>query len=290
MSSVTTTVLQPSPAAPIPIPSFTKTCHECGADLSHSHPPVPEDAQRRIAELETQVKILTGKATAAGTFFSFLPSTKLHKRLFTTWPLHSLIEFWRFKMLKSRSLVDKLADYEDELRQLKSANNNPTSLPNPNINAPPPPSQPTSAAGTGTQRNHLQSRISHLLTSNRRSISQPPSSSSSGSAAADQTGQSHHTMNHNNRDNAELLTLLTREQSLRQAAESRVSETNDELEELSAQLFTEANEMVAAERKARAKLEERVAVLERRDREKRTRLEVLEGRLGRIERVREMLK
>lgn len=84
--------------------------------------------------------------------------------------------------------------------------------------------------------------------------------------------------------------MLTREQSLRQAAESRVSKTNEELEELSAQLFTEANEMVATERKARAKLEERVAVLERRDKEKRTRLEVLESRLGRIERVREMLK
>lgn len=84
--------------------------------------------------------------------------------------------------------------------------------------------------------------------------------------------------------------MLTREQSLRQAAESRVSQTNEELEELSAQLFSEANEMVATERKARAKLEERVAVLERRDKEKRTRLEVLESRLGRIEKVREMLK
>ena len=84
--------------------------------------------------------------------------------------------------------------------------------------------------------------------------------------------------------------MLTREQSLRQAAESRVSETNEELEELSAQLFTEANEMVATERKARARLEERVAVLESRDKEKRTRLEVLESRLGRIERVRELLK
>ncbi len=84
--------------------------------------------------------------------------------------------------------------------------------------------------------------------------------------------------------------MLTREQSLRQAAESRVDETNGELEELSAQLFAEANEMVAAERKARARLEERVAVLEGREREKRGRLEALEGRLGRIERVREMLR
>lgn len=48
--------------------------------------------------------------------------------------------------------------------------------------------------------------------------------------------------------------------------------------------------MVATERKARAKLEERVAVLERRDKEKRGRLETLEGRLGRIERVRALLK
>ncbi|CAF9918620.1 MAG: hypothetical protein ALECFALPRED_000768 [Alectoria fallacina] len=182
------------------------------------------------------------------------------------------IEFWRFRML-NLALVDKLADYEDELRQLKSSNK-PTS--EPNINAQPT-SRPTSA--TGIQRIHLQSRISHLLPSNRRATSQPPSS-----AQADQTS---HT---NNRENAELLTMLTREQSLRQAAESRVSQTNEELEELSAQLFTEANEMVATERKARAKLEERVAVLERRDKEKRTRLEGLESRLGRIERVREMLK
>ncbi|KAL9124479.1 MAG: hypothetical protein Q9217_006195, partial [Psora testacea] len=90
-------------------------------------------------------------------------------------------------------------------------------------------------------------------------------------------------------NHSELLTLLTREQSLRAAAERRVSQTNDEIEELSAQLFTEANEMVAAERKARVKLEERVEVLERRDKEKRERLAVLEGRLGRIERVRGML-
>ena len=280
MSSVTTTVLQSSsPAAPIPIiTSFTKTCHQCGADLSHSHPPVAQDAQRRIAELETQVKILTSKATAAGTYvlFLFLPTTQKSNCNMAS-PF--FIEFWRFRMLRL-ALVDKLADYEDELRQLKSANN-PTSHPNNNITALPP-SRPTSAVGT--PRNHLQSRISHLLTSNRRAISQPPSSS----GPADNQTTSH--LNNNNRENAELLTMLTREQSLRQAAESRVSETNEELEELSAQLFTEANEMVATERKARAKLEERVAVLERRDKEKRTRLEVLESRLGRIERVRDMLK
>lgn len=68
-----------------------------------------------------------------------------------------------------------------------------------------------------------------------------------------------------------------------------MDEASGELEELSTQLFMQANEMVATERKARAKLEERVAVLESRDYEKRKRLERLEGAMQRIERVRELL-
>jgi hypothetical protein len=51
-------------------------------------------------------------------------------------------------------------------------------------------------------------------------------------------------------------------------------------------LFGQANEMVASERKARAKLEERVKVLEQRDGDKRKRLEKLERQMQRIERVR----
>ena len=62
-----------------------------------------------------------------------------------------------------------------------------------------------------------------------------------------------------------------------------------ELEELSAQLFQQANEMVSTERRARAKLEERVEVLERRDGEKRKRLERLESALKRIDRLRALL-
>ena len=48
--------------------------------------------------------------------------------------------------------------------------------------------------------------------------------------------------------------------------------------------------MVATERKARAKLEERVQVLEKRDSEKRRRLERLEKAIERIERVRMMVR
>lgn len=62
-----------------------------------------------------------------------------------------------------------------------------------------------------------------------------------------------------------------------------------ELEELSASLFAQANEMVATERRARARLEARVEVLERRDGEKGARLERLEGAVRRVERVRGLL-
>ena len=88
---------------------------------------------------------------------------------------------------------------------------------------------------------------------------------------------------------SQLRTQLAREQTLRSEAESKVSLLSSEMEELSAQLFQQANEMVAAERKARAKLEERVEVLEAREREKRKRLERLERAVGRIERVRDLL-
>lgn len=47
--------------------------------------------------------------------------------------------------------------------------------------------------------------------------------------------------------------------------------------------------MVAVERRARGRLEERVRVLEGREGEKRGRLEVLEDRVRRIERVRGLL-
>jgi hypothetical protein len=87
----------------------------------------------------------------------------------------------------------------------------------------------------------------------------------------------------------DLAAQLSREQTLRAAAEGKLSEATGELEELSAVLFQQANEMVATERKARARLEERVAVLEGRDVEKRKRLERLETALSRIERVKGML-
>lgn len=85
------------------------------------------------------------------------------------------------------------------------------------------------------------------------------------------------------------MAALEKEQGLRQAAERKLDEGSGELEELSTQLFQQANEMVANERRARAKLEARVEVLEKRDVEKRKRLERLESAMSRIERVRGLL-
>lgn len=77
---------------------------------------------------------------------------------------------------------------------------------------------------------------------------------------------------------------------MREQTEGELAQVTGELEELSVVLFQQANEMVAKEKKARAKLEERVEVLERRDVEKRERLERLDLAIQRVERVRGVLK
>ncbi|CAK7204046.1 hypothetical protein SEUCBS139899_006797 [Sporothrix eucalyptigena] len=87
----------------------------------------------------------------------------------------------------------------------------------------------------------------------------------------------------------DLMDALTREQKLRRQAEGRLQDTSREVEELSVSLFEQANEMVAEERRARARLEARVAVLEQRDTDKKRRLERLEQAMDRIERLRTML-
>ncbi|KAK0727240.1 hypothetical protein B0T26DRAFT_596711, partial [Lasiosphaeria miniovina] len=87
----------------------------------------------------------------------------------------------------------------------------------------------------------------------------------------------------------DLLEALTREQALRVEAEGRLSETSREVEELSVSLFEQANEMVATERRARAVLEKRVETLEKRDADKKRRLDRLEGAMDRIDRVRQLL-
>jgi predicted RNase H-like nuclease (RuvC/YqgF family) len=87
----------------------------------------------------------------------------------------------------------------------------------------------------------------------------------------------------------ELLNELERERTLRAKAEERAEKVDSEIEELSVQLFSQANEMVATERRARAKLEERIELLEMKDKDKMARLDRLEKAVTRIDRVKAML-
>ncbi|KAF2489801.1 hypothetical protein BU16DRAFT_622410 [Lophium mytilinum] len=227
----------PSMSAAVPTPNppddpylrvQAHTCPKCGAEYAHTLDEHNDSDKRRISELESQIRLLTEKATSA---------------------------------------VDKLTDYEDELRRLKSTQ--------------PPPEPPRSSTDTEAPRPTTSSstsapkpsRFSSLLGARRDT---PPPLPPVPSPSAQQQ--------------PDLRAALEREQSLRAAAEGKLTAMSGEIEDLSVQLFQQANEMVATERKARAKLEERVAVLESRDDEKRKRLERLEGAMRRIERVRGLLQ
>ncbi|KAK4981658.1 hypothetical protein LTR66_009818 [Elasticomyces elasticus] len=172
-----------------------------------------------------------------------------------------------FLTLKATAAADKLADYEDEIRQLRPP---PERL---SVNGVPPrtsseSSRPTSRSEGRAPTPTNVGRFSNFLS--RKSVSDAVERPTT-------------------REN-ELASALAQEQSLRRAAEEKVVRIDGEIEELTATLFEQANEMVATERRARAKLEERVKILEQRDAERRRRLERLEAALGRVERVRQLLK
>ncbi|KAJ5418172.1 uncharacterized protein N7487_001722 [Penicillium crustosum] len=166
---------------------------------------------------------------------------------------------------RASATASKLTEYEDEIRRLRASQS--------------------------------QGRLTNLasLLPYRRGSATPASAPSTSSGAVLPSTPTALTTPHthmspaNSEHTAELQDALTREQRLREAAESQLSQASTELEELTVQLFSQANEMVAEERKARAKLEERVAVLERRDVEKRSRLEKLENAMARVERLRALV-
>ncbi|KAM5342532.1 hypothetical protein ACJ41O_013498 [Fusarium nematophilum] len=187
---------------------------------------------------------------------------------------------------KAAAAADRWADYEDELSRLRGQ-----------VPPSPPPKQQQPVTPTNPRMSFLQSGTSRLsallsprkshpdLTNINTNAPRPPNQRSASS-------QSNHSLQpppSPSPSPEDLLEALSREQNLRKEAEGRVAATSQEVEELSAALFEQANEMVAEERRARAKLEQRVDELERRDLEKRRRLEKLEGAMSRIERVRVLL-
>ena len=227
--------------------------------------------------------------------------------------------------------MDKLADNEDELRRLKSATpqdvssgdaakqpsiNNPSALQrsssdgdvssNPDSKSTPARPQHTRFPPLFNYRRAASSSNTTTVNSNANPTSDP---------SPQQTSE----------DNLSLRNALAQEKDLRMRAESKVTQVNSELEELSAQLFQQANEMVSVERRARAQLEERlssteqrlklaeetteqertaraglqqrvksaeerIGMLEKREVDKKGRLERLERAVGRIEKVRGILQ
>lgn len=257
---MSTTMTLTMPGLPPPRLSTIPCCPNCGHDLSLTISPPRDldeqaralrDAQAQITDLQTQIRLLNAKATAA---------------------------------------VDRWADYEDELNKLRrqlSQSGSPAGVTGfaaaatnrisaylskksaPNLKAAVPAPLATSTSSSYSSSS-LTPKSSLYLTLSSGNINYTPGSSPPPSTN-------------------DLLEALTREQELRLAAEGKLNDTSQEVEDLSVTLFEQANEMVAHERRMRARLEERVGELEKREEDKKRRLERLEASLMRIERVRGLL-
>ncbi|ERF73047.1 hypothetical protein EPUS_08611 [Endocarpon pusillum Z07020] len=251
-------------------------CAQCGSGISHIGS--AEEAQRRILELEAQIRSLNTKAAAAGKsipphpLFPGLCLLTLPKP--TSWPITKTSSISCARMLKinDRAQVPHLASF---LHPSKTAiasllkPNPPHRRKDPRVCPPCPRSSPAAAPP-------VQSHLAPTITNNTSTHSLPtvlPNNTTQPPGSPDPASET-------------LTTMLQAEKKARLAAESSLSQAHNELEELTAQLFSQANEMVATERKARAKLEERIELLEKRDGDKRVRLDRLEKAMGRIERVR----
>ncbi|KGO40525.1 GDPGTP exchange factor Sec2p [Penicillium expansum] len=254
----TTTSLTTTLVAPV-MKGVAISENQCPMCWGEGFPQNGSGAHDRIQELEGQVQALTARASATAA---------------------------------------KLSEYEDEIRRLRSSQPQAYHTPRSSSSLGRPPSQPDHSSpqrptSSGSQPQTYHSRLTNLasLLPYRRGSATPTTSSGAvlpSTPTALSTPLTHMSPA-NSEHTAELQDALTREQRLRKAAESQLSQASTELEELTVQLFSQANEMVAEERKARAKLEERVAVLERRDVEKRSRLEKLENAMARVERLRALV-
>lgn len=88
----------------------------------------------------------------------------------------------------------------------------------------------------------------------------------------------------------ELEEKLVREQTTRIAAENKVKEVNAEIEDLSATLFQQANEMVATERRENAALKERIQALELQRQQKEQEMQLQEQQKHQVEELQQKMK
>lgn len=311
---MSTTMTLTMPGLPPPSLSAVPCCPKCGTDISLTIPPdtALRDAQRQIDDLQAQVRLLNDKATAAVDRWADYEDelAQLRKELdaqkqkqqqqrkdststttaatspqtppitasvsspviahTTNSPVSSFATAatTRITALLSRKSTPNLKAQNPAHHQSSYSTSN--LLPTPPPSGGHQTSYSTSSLFTSTGSNNNKNKPLSLSLSSGRVLSYTP-----GISPAPSTD--------------DLLDALTREQSMRQAAEGKLDDTSREVEELSVTLFEQANEMVATERRARAQLEERVGELERREAEKIRRLERLESAVGRIGRVRSLL-
>ena len=286
-----------STAAAAAAPGFEDHCASCGEKgfMSQGHYHSPEDTQRRIKELESQVQFFQVQTSGAG---------------------ENILFFFFYSMISKLTVTaGKLAEYDEEIRRLRSQTNgaytprtsqssaasneidkslSPAQLPKSNGSAAPPPAAPPAPLQPQQSQSRLFTLTSFLPYGRRPSATPPAQQQQQQPPPAPPSSHQvpivHPHPGPDPEETMQLQNALNHEQRLRKAAENQLSQANTELEDLTAQLFSQANEMVAQERKARARLEERVAVLERRDVEKRKRLDRLEKAMERVERLRALVR
>ncbi|KAF2156419.1 hypothetical protein K461DRAFT_265807 [Myriangium duriaei CBS 260.36] len=193
----------------------------------------PTESRSKIDELENQVQVLTQQSVDA---------------------------------------LNRLAGYEEEIRQLRKQRAVAAPSTAPAANPAPGPGDPqhnhNSSVDSAASAGYGLSRFASFR------MGRNPSTTTASNPSVDL---------------GDLQSQLAKEQAARVEAEKKAEKLNSELEDLSVNLFEQANQMVATERRARSKLEERIAQLEKRDKDKTRRLDKIEGALNRLERVRALI-
>ncbi|KAK8232226.1 ribosomal protein L32 [Phyllosticta capitalensis] len=181
---------------------------------------------------------------------------------------------------KASSAADKLADYEDELRRLKARQSSGAASDAADEARP----HTANSQGRG-------SRLSNLLSRRKSSsaLHAPPPPLPTTTPPVPPNPPVLPPIKHIDEELRETRSALDKERALREEAEAKIAKQDADVEELTASLFQTANEMVANERRAKAKLQERVDILEKRDQEKKIRLQRLEGAVQRIDRIHGLL-
>lgn len=188
-----------------------------------------------------------------------------------------------YALTLTKHLAERFIDYENHIRVLQEQLKSQEQRLAANRTPEPQPEPPS---------------LSRLGTFMRKGSLAPPNGTTNGSSAREQ----------------ELETSLAKEQKARAEAEAKAQQVSVEVEELSATLFQEANDMVANERRENAalrtqikelqgaggqiaevvskeneRLKQRLQLMEQRDADRKKRLDKLEAAQMRIDRVRTML-